>query len=96
MGGLLIEYVYEGDEASWTAAIEAFLGAIAADPKLAGRFRYLVFVKDDGKSRVHVPSWDSPETLAHVQAQPFFKTFTEAVKGFAGDGLRTSKPRHAL
>lgn len=91
MGGLLIEYEYDGDEAPWKAAIDAFLGAIAADSKLAGSFRYHVFVKEDGKSRVHVPSWDSEATLSHLQSQDFFKTFANAVKGFGGSSLTTTK-----
>ena len=91
MGGLLIEYEYSGDEAPWTAAIEAFLQGIAADPKLALSFRYHAFVKEDGKGRVHVPSWDSEETLKHLQSQDFFKTFANAVQGFGGSTLRTTK-----
>ena len=97
MGGLLIEYQYNGDEAVWTEAIKTFLNAIAADPKLNGRFRYHVFVKEDGMSRVHVPSWDSEATLAHLQSQGFFKTFAETVRGFAGgDGPKTTKIKHAV
>jgi quinol monooxygenase YgiN len=95
MGGLLIEYEYDGDDAPWTRAIESFLQAIAADAKLAGRLRYHVFVKADGKSRVHVPSWDSQETLAHLQSQDFFKVFADAVGGFAGGAPRTTKIRLA-
>ena len=95
MGGLLIEYRYDGDEAIWSQAIEAFLKGIAADPKLASGLRYHVFVKEDGRSRVHVPSWDSEVTLAHLQAQDFFKTFATAVKGFAGDTLKTTRIRYA-
>ena len=96
MGGLLIEYEYDGDEAAWTRAIEAFLKAISADPKLAGRFRYHVFVKEDGRTRVHVPSWDSEATLAHLQSQDFFKTFSNAVRGFAGGAPRTTKIKHVV
>ena len=91
MGGLLIEYEYSGDEAPWSQAMEAFLTAISGDAALAGKFRYHVFVKEDGKSRVHVPSWDSEATLAHLQSQDFFKTFASAVQGFAGDTLKTTK-----
>ncbi len=95
MDGLLIEYEYEGDEAAWGETIQAFLRAIAADARAAGRFRYQVFVKADGKSRTHVPSWDSPETLAHIQAQDYFKTFAAAVQKAAGGTLKTTKAKFA-
>ena len=95
MDGLLIEYEYEGDEAAWSETIQSFLRAIAADARAAGRFRYHVFVKPDGKSRAHVPSWDSPETLAHVQAQDYFKTFAAAVQKAAGGTLKTTKVKFA-
>jgi hypothetical protein len=90
MNGLLIEYSYAGDEAPWSETIGTFLKAVAADPRLAGRFRYHVFVRDDGKSRVHVPSRDDAATLAHLQAQPFFKASSEAVQRIAGGTLKTT------
>jgi len=93
MNGLLIEYSYDGDDAPWAATIDTFLKAIAADERLAGRFRYHVFVRDDGKRRVHVPSWDDETTLAHLQAQPFFKTFSQAIQGYAGETLKTTQLR---
>lgn len=93
MDGFPVEYEYEGDEAAWKSVIDEFLRDVAADPRLSPGFRYLVFVKADGKSRVHVPSWDPPKTLAHLQSQPFFKTFSAAIKLFAGSTLRTTKLR---
>ena len=91
MGGLLIEYRYDGDEAVWQNAVESFIKNIAADARLRSSFRYHVFVKEDGVSRVHVPSWDSEETLKHLQSQPFFSEFAGHIKSFAGDSLSTTK-----
>ena len=89
--GLLLEYTYSGDEAPWRAAIETFISHIRSDPKLAGKVTYTVFRrKDDPTRRVHMPRWDSAETLAHLQSQPWFKEFTEHVRRYAGDTLKTS------
>ena len=89
--GLIIEYTYEGDEGAWRASIEAFVGHIRADPRLEGRFSYMVVrKKDDPTQRVHMPRWDSEETLKHVQSQPWFGEFAQQVKAFAGDTLRTT------
>jgi len=96
MDGLLIEYTYDGDETAWANAIQTFCRNIAADPRLASGVRYHVFVRADGRSRVHVPSWDNASTLAHLQSQEFFKTFAAAVKRFAGDTLRTTKIKFAV
>ncbi len=89
--GILIQYAYSGDETPWKAATEAFVAAIDADDRLRGRFSYQVNVLGDGVGRVHVGRWDDDETLSHLQAQPFFKTFSEAVQGFAGDSLNAAK-----
>lgn len=35
--------------------------------------------------------WDSDDTLSHLQAQPFFKTFAEAVQSFAGDSMNAAR-----
>ena len=93
MGTQLIEYTYSGDERAWREAIETFLGHIRADPVLAAGLSYAVFVRDDGKSRLHVPVWRDQATLDRLQAEPFFKTFSSAIRGFAGDTLKTTKPQ---
>ena len=93
MGGLLIEYQYAGDENEWQEAVDNFLKNIAGDERLRTGFRYHVFVKEDGVSRVHVPSWDSEETLKHLQSQPFFSEFAGKIQTFAGDSLNTTKIR---
>ena len=80
MGGLLIEYRYDGDEAVWQNAVESFIKNIAADARLRSSFRYHVFVKEDGISRVHVPSWDSEETLKHLQISTIFLRICRAYK----------------
>ena len=89
MDGLHIEYEYSGDEAAWSETIQTFLSAVASDRRLADAFRYHVFVKADGKTRVHVPTWDNAETLAHLQAQAYFKTFA------AAGTLKTTKLKFA-
>ncbi len=95
MGTQLIEYIYAGDETPWREAIEAFLGHIRADPILAAGLTYQVFVRDDGKARVHVPVWRDQAILDRLQAAPYFRTFSAAVKAFAGDSLKVTKPRLA-
>jgi len=89
--GLIIEYSYAGDEAAWRASIETFVGHIRQDPKLDGKFSYTVMRrKTDPARRVHIPRWDSPDTLAYIQSQPWFKAFAERVKEMAGDSMQTS------
>lgn len=83
MRGITITYQYTGDEAEWKATIAAFVAAINADPRAKGRFTYQVAVADDGKTRIHWGRWDDAETLAHVQAQSYFKSFAPKVKDFA-------------
>ncbi len=83
---ITISYQYDGDEAVWRAAIEGFIGALNGDTAIAGKFNYQVCVADDGKTRIHWGRWDSGETLAHVQAQEYFKTFAALVGGFSGGG----------
>ncbi|MGR3760784.1 hypothetical protein ACUXV3_11735 [Roseobacteraceae bacterium NS-SX3] len=84
MRGITITYAYSGDEDAWRQATSAFIAAVGADLKAAGKFTYQVAVADDGETRVHWGRWDSAETLAHVQSQDYFKTFAERVKEFAG------------
>ncbi len=84
MRGITITYEYSGNEDDWTAATGAFIAAINADPDASGKFTYQVAVADDGKTRFHWGRWDSAETLAHVQAQPYFKEFAGKVRDFAG------------
>lgn len=87
MQGILIQYHYDGDESDWQRAIDGFLANIAADDRLKGRFNYRVFQKNEDGSRVHLGSWDTEETLSHLQSQPFFKEFSGAVKAMAEDTL---------
>ncbi|WP_170333859.1 hypothetical protein [Ruegeria arenilitoris] len=84
MRGITITYSYEGNESAWTDATAAFISAINSDPAAAGKFTYQVAVADDGTTRFHWGRWDSAETLAHVQAQPYFKEFAAKVREFAG------------
>lgn len=89
MRSITIRYVYAGDEAAWKSAIDDFIGAIDADPAVKGRFTYQVAVADDGVTRIHWGSWDSPATLEAVQSQDYFQAFTAAIQDFAGDTLTT-------
>ncbi|WP_109312286.1 hypothetical protein [Ruegeria sp. AU67] len=90
MRGITITYSFDGNEAKWQATIRTFIEAINADPEAAGKFTYQVAVADDGKSRVHWGRWDSAETLAHVQSQPYFQAFAPKVKQFTGETLTTT------
>ena len=83
MRGITITYTYDGDEAAWRDTVTTFINAIEKDDRLAGRLLYQVAVADDGKTRFHWGRWDSAETLAHLQAQDFFKTFAGKVQAFA-------------
>lgn len=84
MRGITITYTYSGDEAIWQTVIDTFVSALDSDTDLKGRFAYQVAIADDGETRIHWGRWDSPETLAHVQAQPYFSEFAAKVKEFAG------------
>jgi len=89
MEGILIRYDYDGDEAAWRSAVNGFVTKIDADPEVRGGFSYSVNVAADGKRRVHVGRWRDQATLETLQARDYFKTFSAAVKGFAGDSLET-------
>ncbi len=93
MDGIVIRYAYDGDEATWRRTVDAFLAAIAADPEVQGRFRYVVTIASDGVSRTHIGRWDSEETLKTLQGRDYFSTFSEAIKGFAGDTLQATRMR---
>jgi hypothetical protein len=90
MRAITITYAYSGDEDAWTQAIGTFISAIDNDPQAAGRFTYQVAVADDGVTRFHWGRWDTPETLAHVQSQEYFKAFAGHVRAFAGDSLQNT------
>jgi len=84
MFGIVIEYDYAGDEATWRDAVDTFIAEIDADERLKGRFSYQVNVRNDGAGRVHIGQWDQEETLTYLQSQPFFGEFAGKVKEFAG------------
>ncbi|MEP2531135.1 hypothetical protein [Shimia sp.] len=83
MRSITITYQYDGDELVWQQAIDGFVNALDADPD-AARFSYQVAVADDGVTRIHWGRWDTPETLEHVHAQAYFKTFAAKVTEFSG------------
>ena len=87
MEGISIRYRYDGDEATWRAAVDGFIEAVNADPDIRGKFSYAVSVAADGVTRLHVGKWDSGATLETLQSRDYFKTFSQSVKGFAGDTL---------
>ena len=91
MYGILIQYDYDGDEGEWMAACEAFVSAIDADPRLKGKFSYRINKSADGVGRVHVGSWDTEETVKHLQSQDFFKAFAAKVETRTLQG----EPTHA-
>ncbi|MCJ8324277.1 MAG: hypothetical protein HRU29_14365 [Rhizobiales bacterium] len=90
MNGILIQYVYNGDEEKWQAAIDEFIENIQSDKRLNGHFSYEV-VCHEGGERAHIGHWDSAETLEHLQLQDFFKIFSKHVKEFAGDTLNPKR-----
>ena len=93
MNGIVVRYVYDGDEAEWKRVIDAFLVAIATDPEIQGHFRYVVTIATDGVTRTHIGRWDSAKTLETLQARDYFKAFAGAIKGFAGDTLEATRMR---
>jgi len=96
MFGILIQYNYDGDEGEWLTAVEEFVAAVDADPALRGKFSYRVDIAADGVGRVHVGHWDAEETLAHLQAQDFFKRFAAKVGEFAGGAPNATRLRLAV
>lgn len=90
MPALLIEYTYQGNEDNWESEIADFIHAIKSDRMLSQGMRYHVFVKADGR-RVHVPSWDSEETLKYLQSTPAFAKFTKKVKEFSDSNINVHK-----
>ena len=86
MDGILIRYAYDGDEDAWQRAVDA-------DPEVHGRFRYVVTIASDGVSRTHIGRWDSEKTLKTLHGRDYFGTFSQAIQGFAGDTMQTSRMR---
>ena len=95
MFGILIQYNYDGDESAWLSAVEEFVTSIDADPALRGKFAYRVNIAADGVGRVHVGRWDSEETVAHLQAQDFFKRFAAKIGEFAGGSPNATRLKQA-
>jgi hypothetical protein len=93
MNGIVVRYVYDGDEAEWKRVIDAFLAAIATDPEVQGHFRYVVTIATDGVTRTHIGRWDSDEILKTLQARDYFAAFSETIRGFAGDTLEATRMR---
>ncbi|MDP6344510.1 MAG: hypothetical protein QF384_00035 [Alphaproteobacteria bacterium] len=91
MHGIVIEYDLSGDQADWRRAVETFLKHIDDDPRLQGRFRYQVNRLGDGDGRLHIGHWDNEETLAHLQAQPFFRQFAAAIQEFAAEPPKATR-----
>ena len=87
MNGITIRYNYDGDEAAWNSAVDAFIKGINEDPEVAGKFNYAVSVAADGVLRSHTGRWDSEETLKTMQSRDYFKVFSGTLKGMAGDTL---------
>ncbi len=84
MAGIVIEYDYTGDEAAWQEAVDAFIGAVNDDSELGGDFSYMVTRVGDGPTRIHVGRWGAEETVKTLQSRDYFKTFAQAIQGFAG------------
>ena len=93
MDGIVIRYAYDGDEAVWQRAVDAFLAAVATDPEVQGRFRYVVTVGADGVTRTHIGRWEAEKSLKTLQARDYFATFSQAIQGFAGDTLEATRMR---
>ena len=93
MDGIVIRYAYDGDEDAWQRAVDTFLAAIATDPDIQGRFRYVVTIATDGVARTHIGRWDTDETLNKLQARDYFGAFSEAIRGFAGGTLDATRMR---
>ena len=87
MDGILIQYEFNGDENLWKSTTDAFIKAIGDDPELKGKFNYSVFKTSEPTKRVHVGRWDSNQTLETLKSRAFFKSFTEAMQGLAGESL---------
>ncbi|MHA1565830.1 MAG: hypothetical protein ACTSX7_11010 [Alphaproteobacteria bacterium] len=87
MDGISIRYKYDGDEATWRAAIDAFIDAVDDDPDVGGKFSYAVSVAGDGVTRSHTGRWDTEATLKTLQSRDYFKTFAEILKGLASGSL---------
>ena len=93
LDGIVVRYAYDGDKAEWQRTVDGFLAAIAADADVQGRFGYVVTIASDGVSRTHIGRWDSEKTLKTLQGRDYFGTFSQAIKGFAGDTLQATRMR---
>jgi hypothetical protein len=87
MFGVSIRYRYEGDEAPWQAAVNAFIDSVNADDAMRGKFSYAVSVAGDGVTRNHVGRWDAEATVKTLQSRDYFAAFGKQIKEFAGESL---------
>lgn len=85
--GISCSYVYTGDEAPWEAFVDRFLKNIAADAEIRNKFHYLVNIGQDGKTRVHIGHWDTPQTVSTLMARPYFRDFADDLHHFGGASL---------
>jgi len=87
MNGISIRYMYDGDEATWETAVNAFIEAINTDADISGKFSYAVSTAADGVLRSHTGRWDSEETLNILRSRDYFKTFASTLQDMAGETL---------
>jgi len=88
MNGIVISYIYSGDEAEWEAVTTAFTDSIAADTEVGTDFMYIVSKSRESDNRTHIGRWKSQTVLNLVQSRDYFKTFAGRLKAMAGDSLK--------
>jgi hypothetical protein len=85
MKHFLIKYrLTNGAQEQWHQDIAAFISALQSDPALKGKISYRCMKSREGLDYYHLASAVDDQAIKALQAQDFFKRYTERTKLVAG------------
>src|SRR5882762_2269988 len=85
MKHFLIKYrLTNGAKEQWHQDIAAFIAALQSDPALKGKISYRCMKSREGLDYYHLASAADDQAIKTLQAQDFFKRYTERTKLVAG------------
>jgi quinol monooxygenase YgiN len=81
----LIKYQFkEGSPEVWHERIRGFIAALENEPALKGKISYRCMRDRDGPQYYHLAEVSDDEAVRALQAQDFFKRYTEETRRVAG------------
>ena len=85
MKQFLIKYRFkEGSPEAWHEHIRRFIAALASEPALRGKISYRCMKDRDGAQYYHLAEVSDDEAVRALQAQDFFKRYTDETRRVAG------------